>query len=82
MNNEYQTLLTEITRPRAANIGLNTGGTFNTNIGVFIGGTTNQANAQVNITLAGSNNAVDAPALGLKYNQRRRWWRSPYAVTR
>src|SRR5579863_7545729 len=63
LNNEYQSLLTEITR-QASNIGLNNGGQFNTQLNVYIGGTTNQANAQVNINLAGSNNAVDATALG------------------
>src|SRR5579862_5225315 len=36
LNNEYQSLLSEITR-QASNVGLNTGGAYNTNIGVFIG---------------------------------------------
>jgi flagellin len=64
VNNEYQSLLGEITR-QATNIGLNTGGTYNTNVGVYIGGATTAANAQVNVNLSGSNNAVDATALGL-----------------
>ena len=37
VNNEYQSLLSEITR-QATNIGLNNGGTYNTNIAVYIGG--------------------------------------------
>src|SRR5580698_7696513 len=64
VNNEYQSLLSEINR-QAANIGLNSGGTYNTNVGVFIGGSSNAANAQVNVNLSGLNNAVDALSLGL-----------------
>jgi flagellin len=64
VNNEYQSLLSEITR-QATNIGLNNGGTYNTNVGVFIGGANTNANAQVNVNLAGENNAVDATSLGL-----------------
>jgi flagellin len=64
VNNEYQSLLSEITR-QATNIGLNNGGTYNTNIAVYIGGATTAANAQVNVNLSGANNAVDAGSLGL-----------------
>jgi flagellin len=64
VNNEYQSLLSEITR-QATNIGLNNGGTYNTNVSVFIGGANTAANAQVNVNLAGANNAVDAASLGL-----------------
>ncbi len=64
VNNEYQSLLAEITR-QATNIGLNSGGTYNTNVGVFIGGATTNATAQVNVNLSGANNAVDATSLGL-----------------
>jgi len=64
VNNEYQSLLSEITR-QATNIGLNAGGTYNTNVSVFIGGATTNANAQVNVNLSGTNNAVDATSLGL-----------------
>ncbi len=44
---------------------MNTGGTYNTNVGVYIGGASTAANAQVNVNLSGANNAVDATALGL-----------------
>src|SRR5580692_4174392 len=65
VNNEYQGLLTEINR-QAANIGLNTGGVNNTNLTVFTGGGgASQANSQVTVNLSGSNNAVDATALGI-----------------
>jgi flagellin len=64
INNEYQSLVSEINR-QAANIGLNTGGSYNTNLGIFIGGGNNQSNSQVNIALGGANNAVDSTALGL-----------------
>ncbi len=64
VNNEYQGLLTEINR-QAANIGLNTGGINNTNLTVYTGGGSNQANSQVTVSLAGANNAVDSTALGI-----------------
>src|ERR1700679_3474495 len=65
VNNEYQGLLSEINR-QAANIGLNTGGVNNTNLTVYTGGGgTSQANSQVSVDLSGSNNAVDATALGI-----------------
>ncbi len=64
LNNEYQSLLGEITR-QASNINLNTGGSFNSKLVVYVGGGSSQANAQVSVDLSGSNNAVDANALGL-----------------
>jgi len=64
LNNEYQTLLGEITR-QASNIGLNAGGTNNTTLNVYIGGTTNISNAQVTVNLSGAANQVDAAGLGL-----------------
>jgi flagellin len=64
IDNEYQSLVGEITR-QASNIGLNTGGTYNSNLGIFIGGGNTQTNSQVNVDLSGSNNAVDSLALGL-----------------
>ncbi|MES1260960.1 MAG: flagellin [Acidobacteriota bacterium] len=64
LNTEYQGLLTEINR-QAANIKLNTGGTFNTNLITYVGGGSSAANAQVSVDLSGSNNAVDGTALGI-----------------
>jgi flagellin len=64
VNNEYQSLVSEINR-QAANIGLNTGGKYNTNIAIYIGGGSNATNAGVSVDLSGANNAVDATALGL-----------------
>jgi flagellin len=64
LNQEYAGLQTEINR-QAANIGLNSGGTFNTNLNVYIGGASTSANASVNINLSGSANAVDSTSLGL-----------------
>jgi flagellin len=65
LNQEYSGLITELNR-QAANINLNSGGTFNTNLSVYIGGAgTTQSNASVNIDLSGASNAVDATSLGL-----------------
>ena len=64
LNNEYQSLLGEVNR-QAANIGLNIGGNYNTNLQVYTGGGNTQANAQISIDLSGANNAVDAAALGI-----------------
>ena len=68
LNNEYQTLLSEITR-QAQNIGLSSGpvgGRFNTNLSVYIGGGAGvQANAQIQINLSGNSNRVDSASLGL-----------------
>ena len=64
VNDEYQGLLAEVNR-QAANIGLNTGGVNNANLTVYTGGGSSQANAQISVDLSGSNNAVDATALGI-----------------
>jgi flagellin len=64
VNNEYQGLLSEINR-QAANIGLNTGGLNNTNLTVYTGGGSTQANSQVTVNLSGADNAVDSTALGI-----------------
>jgi flagellin len=64
LNQEYQNLLGEITR-QATSINLNSGGTFNTNLDVFLGGSNNLSNAVVSINLSGANSAVDATSLGL-----------------
>jgi flagellin len=64
VNNEYQGLVAEINR-QAANIGLNTGGVNNTNLTVYTGGGSSQANSQISVDLSGANNAVDATALGI-----------------
>lgn len=59
---EYQSLLTEIDR-QAANIGLNSGGVNNTDISVYIGGGSTQANAEVTVALSGAANQVDSAGL-------------------
>ncbi|MEN6534012.1 MAG: flagellin [Bryobacteraceae bacterium] len=64
LNNEFQTLLAEIDR-QAANIGLVAGGDNNKALGVYIGGGSDQANAQVTVDLGGSDNQVDSAGLGL-----------------
>ena len=67
LNTEYQQIITEITR-QASNINLNAGGSFNSNLNVYIGGgrTSNLANStQVNVNLSGTSSAVDATSLGL-----------------
>jgi len=67
LNNEYQDLVSEITR-QASDIQLNAGGNLNKALTVYIGGgrTSNQAgSSSVTVNLAGSSNAVDANSLGL-----------------
>jgi flagellin len=64
LNAEYQSDLGEINR-QAANIGLNTGGQYNSQLNVFTAGGNTQANSQVSIDLSGANNAVDTNALGI-----------------
>ena len=64
LDNEYQTLLGEITR-QASNINLNNGGKYNTNLVTYIGGGNTPTNAQVSVDLSGSQNAVDATGLGI-----------------
>ncbi|MGH9581337.1 MAG: flagellin [Bryobacteraceae bacterium] len=64
LDQEYQGLISEITR-QATNVNLNSGGTFNSALNVYIGGASNLTNASVSIDLSGSSNAVDASSLGL-----------------
>ncbi|MGA3029021.1 MAG: flagellin, partial [Bryobacteraceae bacterium] len=67
LNNEYQDLVSEITR-QADNIQLNNGGTLNTNLNVYIGGGRTsdvKGTSLVNINLSGTANAVDATSLNL-----------------
>ena len=68
LNNEFQSVLTEIDREAQA-VGLNTGGTFAKNLQVFVGGgdgTTGAAavaNGSIDLNL--SNSTVDTKSLGL-----------------
>ena len=62
LNNEFTTLLSEIDR-QAANIGLNSGGTYNLSLSVYIGGGNTQANSAVSIDLSGAANTVDSTGL-------------------
>ncbi len=64
LDQEYQGLISEITR-QASNINLNSGGSFNNALNVYIGGASTSANANVSIDLSGTTNAVDAGSLGL-----------------
>jgi len=64
LNNEYQSLLTEIDR-QASNIGLAAGGSLNSNISVYIGGGSTQSNSEVNVDLSGNSNVVTSTGLGL-----------------
>jgi len=68
LDTEYQQLVSEISR-QAANINLNAGGTLNSNLQVYIGGsrTSNVAGTgQISVDLSGAANAVDAASLGLQ----------------
>ncbi len=64
LNQEYQGLISEITR-QASNINLNSGGSFNSALNVYIGGANSASNASVSIDLSGAQSAVDATSLGL-----------------
>jgi flagellin len=64
LNQEYQQDLSEITR-QASNINLNSGGSLNNLLSVYIGGASNATNATVSVNLSGAANAVDAASLGL-----------------
>jgi flagellin len=64
LNNEYQSLLTEIDR-QASNIGLSENGLLNTNLTVYIGGGNTQTDSEVNVDLSGNSNVVTASGLGL-----------------
>jgi flagellin len=54
----------DITR-QSTNIGLNSGGQYNVNNHVYIGGSSNTTDAQVGVDLSGTKNAVDATSLGI-----------------
>ena len=65
LNNEFQSLVGEINQ-QAANIGLVSGGSFNTAIQVYIGGGgTVQSNSIVTVDLSGTANRADSAALGV-----------------
>jgi flagellin len=64
LNQEYSGLLSEIDR-QAGNINLNSGGTFNNVINVYIGGASTTANASITVDLSGTSSAVDSASLGL-----------------
>ncbi len=64
LNQEYQQLVTEISR-QATNINLNSGGSLNNLLNVYIGGGANSTSGSVSVDLSGSSNAVDATSLGL-----------------
>ncbi len=65
LNNEYSSLMSEIDR-QAANIGLNSGGTYNTVLSTYIGGGgATQTNSEVTVDLSGTGNVVSSTGLGL-----------------
>ena len=67
LNTEYQQLVNEITR-QASNIGLNSAGTNNANLNIYIGGAVNSTqtgSSSINVDLSGVSNAVDATSLNL-----------------
>lgn len=64
LNEEYADLLTELTR-QASNIGLNSGGDFNSVLKIMAGGGKNANDSTVTVDLSGIQNAVDATSLGL-----------------
>ena len=65
LNTEFSQLLKEIDRT-ASNVGLNTNGAYNKNIGVYIGGGSNASNAKVSVDLSGAASAVDSKGLSLE----------------
>jgi flagellin len=65
LDTEFQALKGEIDR-QAANVGLNSGGSNNAQMEVYIGGGgSNQANAKVSVDLSGSGNRIDSTGLGV-----------------
>ncbi len=64
LNQEYQQLVTEVTR-QATNINLNTGGSLNNLLNVYIGGGATSSSGNVSVDLSGSSSAVDANSLGI-----------------
>jgi flagellin len=65
LNSEYQALLLEMDR-QANNIGLVSGGRYNTALTVYIGGGSTHSNSQVSIDLSGTANRVDSSSLALQ----------------
>jgi flagellin len=65
VNEEFQQLLDEIDR-QASNIGLSTGGKYNKEMSVYIGGGSTSDNAKVTFDLSGSSNRVDSTGLNLQ----------------
>lgn len=64
LNQEYSDLLTELTR-QASNIGLNSGGDFNSVLKILVGGGKTASASTVTVDLSGAQNAVDITSLGL-----------------
>lgn len=64
LNNEYQSLLSEIDR-QASNVGLVKDGRQNAAISVYIGGGSSSANAAISVDLSGASNRVDSGSLGV-----------------
>jgi flagellin len=64
LNQEYQQLVNEVTR-QASNIKLNTGGSLNNLLNVYIGGGSSTSAGNVSVDLSGTSNAVDATSLGI-----------------
>ncbi|MCU1232531.1 MAG: Flagellin [Candidatus Solibacter sp.] len=64
VNNEFQTLLSEIDR-QAKNVKLNTGGAYNTNLMAYIGGSAGGANVDAQVSVDLSASAIDQTGLGL-----------------
>jgi flagellin len=68
LDNEFQTLLTEINR-QAANIGLSSvagpSSKYNAALAVYIGGGATAADAQVTVDLSGAGNQVDSTGLAI-----------------
>src|SRR4051794_33709434 len=64
LNQEYQQLINEVTR-QASNIKLNSGGSLNSLLNVYIGGGANASSGSVSVDLSGTGNAVDAASLGI-----------------
>ena len=64
LNQEYTKLLAELNR-QTSNIGLNSGGDFNSVLKILVGGGKTANDSMVTVDLSGIENAVDASSLGL-----------------
>jgi flagellin len=64
LNQEFSQLSAEIDR-QASNVNLNSGGSFNNVLNVYIGGASSAANANVSVDLSGAASAIDSTSLGL-----------------